>query len=368
MDAPIRILHVFSQMSRGGAETMMMNIYRKIDHRVIQFDFMVHTEEAGDYDDEIKSYGGRIFFVPRYTGKNHFQYKKKWLSFLESHQEYRFIHGHVRSTAVIYLKLAKKLGFKTIAHSHNTSSGSGLPAVVKSIYQYPLRNLADYLFACSEVAGQWLFGKRACQQGNFFILKNAIETQKFIFSEELRERKRKELGVSGKYVIGHIGNFKKQKNHEFVIDVFEQTIMSNKDAILLLIGDGELKSAIEKKVFDLGLQEYVIFAGVRSDIPECLHAMDVFLFPSFFEGLPVTLIEAQAAGLPCVVSATVTDEVKITPYILFVSLDETAKAWAELVDAVGADFTRENTAEMIIASGYDIHATSNWLQKFYKNQ
>jgi len=180
MSQPIRVLQVFAQMNRHGSESMIMSMYRNIDRSKVQFDFIVHTTDKCDYDEEIESLGGRIYSIPRYTGTNHFLYKKAWHNFLKQHSDYKIIHGHIRSTASIYLKIAKKYGLITIAHSHNTSSGAGFSAIVKNIYQYPIRYIVDYLFACSKSAGTWLFGERACRKDNFFILNNAIDTKKFI--------------------------------------------------------------------------------------------------------------------------------------------------------------------------------------------
>ena len=215
MSDPIRIIQVFAQMNRGGAETMIMNLYRMIERSQIQFDFIVHTNEECAYDNEIRSLGGRIYRVPRYNGKNHFEYIKSWNKFFKTHPNYKIIHGHVRSTASIYLKIAKKFGLVTIAHSHSTSSGTGFSSIVKNILQYPIRNIADYLFACSEQSGEWLFGKNASKRNNFVILKNSIDVKKFVFNERVRFEKRKELKIDDKFVIGHIGRFIPSKNHKF---------------------------------------------------------------------------------------------------------------------------------------------------------
>lgn len=366
MNEPIRVLQVFALMNRGGAETMIMNLYRNIDRTKIQFDFIVHTEEECAFDNEIKFLGGNIYRVPRYIGKNHFQYKKIWNKFFSEHREYKIIYGHVISTASIYLKIAKKYGLITIAHSHNTSSGYGFSAIVKNILQYPIRDIADYLFACSKSAGEWLFGKNACKSDNFFVIKNAIDTNKFIYDEKVRAKKRLELKSEEKFIIGHIGNFLISKNHEFLIDVFKIVHDEYEDAILLLIGDGELKNFIELKVSNYGLKDCVLFAGSRSDIPELLQAMDVFLFPSLFEGLPVSLIEAQAAGLPCVISDKITDEVMITKNLVsFISLNEPEKTWAGKVFEYNQSFDRKDMYDEIVESGYDIKTTSKWMQDFF---
>ncbi|RRN69918.1 glycosyltransferase family 1 protein [Peribacillus simplex] len=360
----MRILHVLGGMGRGGAETMVMNLYRNIDRTKIQFDFIVHTEKKCDYDDEIKSLGGKIHRVPRYTGKNHFQYRKAWHNFFIKHPEYKLIHGHVRSTASIYIKVAKKYGLNTIAHSHNTSSGNGFSAVAKNILQYPIRYNADYLFSCSEFAGEWLFGKRACKKDNYFILNNAIDIKKFSYDKDIRLKKKKEFQLQNKFVIGHVGRFHTQKNHEFLIDIFKAVYVKNDNAVLMLVGDGELRHSIEKKVNDLGLNDSVVFTGVRSDIPDLLQLMDVFVFPSLHEGLPVTLVEAQAAGLPCLISDCITNEVRVTDLVTYLPIDLDER-WAEEIVRYSENVQRKDTYQEVDKAQYNIETTSKWLQEFY---
>ena len=360
-----RVLHVFGRLNRGGAETMVMNLYRNIDRSKVQFDFIVHTTDKCDYYDEIKSLGGKIYSIPAYIGKNHFQYKKAWLNFLKRHQEYKIIHGHVRSTAAIYLKIAKKYGLVTIAHSHSTSSGVGFSAIVKNILQYPIRYTADYLFACSSNAGEWLYGKKACQKEKFFIIKNAIDAKKFIYDEDKRNEMRREFNLEDKYVIGHIGRFNSPKNHKVLIDIFKELHDKNDKTVLILVGDGELKPIIEKKVADLELSNSVIFTGVRSDIPELLQAMDIFLFPSLFEGLGIVAIESQAAGLHCIVADTIPDEAFITDLIEKVSLNLSTDLWVEKILKYADGYERSNTYQKIKLSGYDIRKTAKGLEEFY---
>lgn len=364
----IRVLHVLGGLNRGGAETMVMNLYRNIDRSKVQFDFIVHTEDKCDYDDEIKSLGGRIYNIPKYTGKNHLHYKKAWSSFFEENPKYKIIHGHVRSTATIYLKVAKKYGLTTIAHSHNTSSGKGVSAIVKNILQHQIRYTAKFMFACSKTAGIWLFGYKACQKDNFYILNNAIDAEKFIYDEKKRMEKRKELQVEDKFIIGHMGRFHTQKNHNFLVDIFKQVHESEPNTVLMLVGEGDLRGSIEKKVNDLGLGNSVIFTGVRADIAELLQVMDVFVFPSLYEGLPLTVVEAQAAGLPCLISDKITAEVKIMDILTNISLEESVQSWAKKVLSYLNSFERKNTYLEIVKAGYDIKGTVNWLQEFYINQ
>lgn len=362
---PIRVLQVFGCMNRGGAETMIMNLYRHVDKSKIQFDFIVHTDEEGAYDKEIKQLGGNIYRVPRYTVRNHVAYVKAWQSFFKLHTEYKIMHSHIRSTASIYLPIAKRNKLVTIVHSHSTSSGSGIASILKNIYQYPLRYQADYYFACSKIAGIWLFGKKVTDQDNFIVLKNAIETEKFMYNEEFRRKIRSELKIEDKFVVGHVGRFNFPKNHPFIIDIFKEVVERHPESVLLLVGEGEERQKIEDKVAKQNLQNKVIFAGVREDIPQLLNAMDVFLFPSLFEGLPVSLIEAQANDLQIFASDQITDEVAISSNLNFISLEKTADEWASnLVDCMGKT-VRIDKNETIKKAGYDILESSKYLQDYY---
>ncbi|WNS81183.1 glycosyltransferase family 1 protein [Domibacillus sp. DTU_2020_1001157_1_SI_ALB_TIR_016] len=367
MSEPLRVLQVFAEMNRGGAETMIMNLYRNINRSKVQFDFVVHTKNKCAFDDEIRSMGGNIYNVPAYSGRNHFEYKKAWESFFKEHPEYKVIHGHVRSTASIYLNTAKKYGLTTIAHSHNTSSGSGISAFVKNLLQYQIRYIADYLFACSQNAGTWLFGEKACKNDNFFILNNAIEAKKFVLNKDIRDKKRKELQLEDFFVVGHIGRFHPQKNHTFIVDIFKEISEKNSKVKLLLVGEGTLREEIEKKVNNLGLSDKVIFTGVRPDIPELLQAMDVFLFPSLFEGLPVTLVEAQASGIKIFASDTISKEAAITDLINYYSLNSTSVEWANNILKSKYSIKRKNYLSEIENANYDIEKNSLWLEEFYKN-
>lgn len=365
MPEPIRILQVFAQMNRGGAETMIMNLYRNIDRSIVQFDFVVHTDVKCSYDDEIRALGGYIYRIETYNGKNHYDYKKSWSIFFQNNPQYKIIHGHVRSTASIYLGIAKKYGLSTIAHSHNTSSGNGLSAIAKNILQYPIRYTADYLFACSKSAGDWLFGKKACQKENFYLIKNAIDSEQFTFDEKIRLSKRREFNINDKYVIGHVGRFHTQKNHDFLIDIFKEVHNKKKNAVLLLIGDGNLQAVIENKIRDNGLIDSVIFTGVRTDISELMQAMDVFVFPSLFEGLGIVTIEAQTTGLPTIVSETIPNEAYLTDLIIKEKLSSSPTKWAEKILEYTEGYERKNRTETIKSMGYDISETAYWLQKFY---
>lgn len=361
----VRVLQVIGSLNNGGSQAMIMNIYRNIDRSKLQFDFIIDRADELFFADEIIELGGKIYTMPTFSLKNSFEFIKAWHTFFKEHPEYKIIHGHVRSTASIYLKIANRYGLVTIAHSHNTSSGKGITSILKNILQYPIRYTADDLFACSRFAGEWLYGKNVVRNENFFVIKNAIETDKFVHNLQVRNNKRKDMGLEGKFIIGHIGRFHEQKNHTFIIDIFKEIYKINGDSVLMLVGDGKLRQLIEEKANKMGLKDSVIFMGVRSDIPELLQVMDVFLFPSLFEGLPVTVIEAQAAGLKCFLSDTITKEVVITDLITSIGLDKSATYWANLIVGFIDGYSRKNMYSEILKNEYDIKENAQRLQCFY---
>jgi len=361
----VRVLHVLEGMRKGGAEAMVMNLYRNIDRSKVQFDFMVHTTDHCAYDDEIVALGGRIFRVPLYNVVNHVAYKRAWDHFLKNNNDCKVVHGHMTSLASIYLKIANQYGLTTIAHSHNTGAIRDLKRFILDIWKIPLKHVADELFACSLTAGEWVYGKKHCEKPNFFVLNNGIETEKFAYNPTVGEQKRKELDLENKFVIGHIGRFAPQKNHGFLIDIFKKIHDQNRDAVLLLIGEGELRGKTEDKVKALGLESSVVFAGVRSDISDLLCAMDVFLFPSLYEGLGIVLIEAQANGLHCITSDVVPQESNVTNLIEYISLNKPSSYWAEKVLSLASGYERKDMQEEIKQAGFDIKEVAKWMEEFY---
>ena len=359
----IRVLHVLGGLDRGGAETMVMNLYRAIDRAQVQFDFIIHTEKHQAYYDEIITLGGRIYCFPAFNGINVFALRKKWADFFKNHPEYKILHSHVRSYASLYLPIAKKAGLKTIIHSHNTSSGKGLKAIVKFCLQRGLRKNVDYYFACSDVAGKWLFGEKITKQSNYHVLNNAIDVEKYAYSESSRKKIRDEFNLKDEFVVGHVGRFHPQKNHLFLVDVFAEIHKKCPNSVLMLVGTGDLMDSVKEKVMELKLEDSVIFMGARADVNELLSAFDVFVFPSLFEGLPVTLVEVQAAGLPCFVSDTITKEVDFNGKINYISLNNGTTYWAEKIICNSKD--RLDLIESIKNAGYSIKKTSKNLEKFY---
>ncbi|MBQ3013808.1 MAG: glycosyltransferase, partial [Clostridia bacterium] len=302
---------------------MVMNLYRNMDREQIQFDFIVHNEAHQDYTDEVLALGGKIYHFPKFRGYNRGEMTRKWDAFFREHPEYKILHSHVRSYASLYLPIAKKHGVKTIIHSHSTSNGSGLSSVVKRILQSSLKKKADYLFACSEESGKWLFGKKAIRGENYRMIPNAVDTSKFSFNESVRSEMRTALEIDRETVVyGHVGRFHPAKNHMFLLEVFKGILAKQPNAVLVVVGDGALRGEIEEKINSLGISDSVKLLGSRGDVAELMQAMDVFLLPSIWEGLPVVLIEAQAAGLPCLVSDTVTKEANLTGLCTYLPNDQ----------------------------------------------
>lgn len=365
MDKPIRVLHVIGIMNRGGAETMIMNLYRNIDRNKVQFDFVENSSEPAAFDEEILSLGGKIYRCPHYNGKNHFAYVKWWNTFFQKHSgEYPIIHGHLGSTAAIYLSVAKKHGVYTIAHSHSAGSGSAM----YRMFAYPTRYIADKFFACSKDAGISRYGKTVgndsirCQ-----VLNNAIDARRFSFNQETRKQVRSELHIAeNAIVIGHVGRFVEAKNHLFLIDVFADVRKRDPNAVLLLIGDGERRAEIQAAIAEKHLDDAVILTGVRSNVWNFYQAMDVFVFPSVYEGLPVSLVEAQAAGLPCCVSSNVPKDSAITDLVQFISLEDRSEKWAEIA-LRSVKTSRPDMLSEIQNAGFDVISTANWLENFYLN-
>lgn len=367
MSKPIRVLHVIGIMNRGGAETMIMNLYRHIDRSKVQFDFVENSNEPAVFDEEILSLGGRIFRCPHYSGKNHFTYVKWWNDFFKAHpREYPIVHGHLGSTAAIYLLIAKKYGAYAIAHSHSSGTDHSLHSYLYRMMSYNTRNVADYFFACSEAAGTDRFGRKVISGDHYAVLNNAIDVNQFSYNSRVREVVRDELGIGqNQLVVSHIGRYTKEKNHEFILKIFSELRKLGIGARLLMIGDGTLRTHIMQMAEQASLSSDVIFTGVRSDVERLMQAMDVFVLPSLYEGLPVTMVEAQAAGLPCIISDKVPPECILTEGLVDVMpLSASPGAWAEKILAKRAIPRTDRRAE-IAAHGFDITTEAVKLQEFY---
>ncbi|MDO4333571.1 MAG: glycosyltransferase family 1 protein [Eubacteriales bacterium] len=355
-----RILQIVTYMGRGGLETMLMNYYRHIDREKMQFDFLVHRLERADYDDEIEALGGKIYRLP-YLNPFSFSYLKELNNFFEEHKEYRIVHSHLDCMSSVPLKAAKMHGIPVrIAHSHNSNQDRNLKYIMKLVYKSKIPAVATTLFACSEDAGGWMFGNHP-----YRILANAIDAKAYSLNQQRRRRLRAQFGLQDNLTVGHVGRFRAQKNHTFLIDIFYEIKNRIPDARLLLVGDGDEETAVRKKVEKSGLQNSVLFLGARNDVAELMQIMDVFVLPSLYEGLPVTVIEAQASGLPCLISDKVPIECKKTDLVQQVPLSADVKIWADAVTA-SVQAERRDTYEEIKESGFDISENAKWLQEFYE--
>lgn len=355
----VRILHVVTDMGRGGLETMLMNYYRNVDRTKVQFDFLTHREYQADYDEEIEKLGGKLYHLPRLNPFS-LKYKKSLHDFFRNHAEYKVIHVHQDCLSSVVLKIAKKRKIPVrIAHSHNCNQNKDLKYPIKWYYKHFIKKYATDLFACSKIAGKWMFGKDA----DFIVLNNAIDSQLYTYDYEKAQRMRTSLNIEkNDLVLGHIGRFSYQKNHSFLLDVFA-SVAQKKKTKLLLVGDGDLKADILTKVKDLNLEDRVIFTGIRPDVADLLQAMDCFVFPSHFEGFGIAAIEAQASGMPCLISDTVPSECIITDLVKQIPLSYGADYWASCIES--GNTVRKNTQRIIRDSGYDIHQNAKWLEEYY---
>ena len=366
LSAEIRILHMIGSLGIGGSQAFIMNIYRKIDRSRVQFDFIVDSQKNNYYIDEIEDLGGKVYYFPKFNGKNYFKIRRFWKEFLTAHEEYRILHSHVRSYASIYLPIAKEFGVKTIIHSHSTSNGSGMSAFVKYVLQLPLRFQADYYMACSNEAGEWLFGKRVCRSERFRVINNAIDVDDYTFCNKKRKVIRDEFGLNDEFVLGYLARVTEPKNPLFVIDVMSELLKIIPDAKLLFVGDGELLSAVKERVSKFGINESVIFTGARTDVSCLLAAMDCYILPSIWEGLGISLVEAQATGLPCICSEGIQDEAIVTNLVERCSLSLGPKVWAQKITTLVRTEDRLDMSEIIKRAGFDVVENTRFLQSFYE--
>ncbi len=348
-------------MGRGGLETMLMNYYRNIDRNKVQFDFLVHRDFEADYDKEIEALGGRIYRIPKLNPFNR-KYLDKLDQFFKEHQEYKIVHSHLDCMAGIPLKYAKKNGIPCrIAHSHNNNQSKDMKYFLKLFYKTKIRKHSTTLFACSESAGKWMF-----RTNEFKVLNNAIDAKEYLFDEQKREKTRNDFKIDrNELVLGHVGRFAPQKNHTFILDIFDEILKINPNSSLILVGEGELQEEIIEKAQNLKIESKIHFTGVRSDVSNILQAVDVFVFPSLFEGLGIANIEAQASGLPCLISERVPMECEMVKGLVTqINLDKGAKYWAEKT-LEQSNYKRKNTYSDILKSGFDIQQNAIWLSNYY---
>lgn len=359
-----KILFVTASLARNGTETFIMNVFRTIDRTKYMFDFLVFSDSVVGYYNEAKELGATIYRLPK--RKDGFWIYKNYLDdfFKKNSKKYIALHWCGCSlTSILPIYYAKKYGIQVrIIHSHNSNVDKIHSKILHSINKLFLSRLATTALACSDVAAKFFFTNTKFEN-KYLVLKNGIDLNRFQYNPELRLSTRTNLGISSEFVIGHIGRFTKVKNHSFIIDVFYEVQKVKKDAMLLLIGVGETMDIVKEKVNHLGLQDYVLFLGLCENTHELLQAMDCFLFPSLYEGLPFALLEAQASGLPVYTSTNVSAEVDITNNVSFISLDTPANKWGKII--LSNEICRTNVNEKIVNNGYSINDTVKILERIY---
>ncbi len=386
MGEAVRVLHVLGNTNLGGAESRIMDLYRHTDRNRVQFDFLVHSGEEGFFEKEIRELGGRIFRVPRFRIYNYFSYRKALKEFFQKHHEFALVQGHMTSTAAIYLPIAKKAGVKkTAAHARSAGVDKGLKGTMTRFLRRNLADKADYLFTCSELAGISVYGEKAVQEGKTIFIPNAIDCAGFTFDPEKRKKMREELGLTDAIIIGHVGRFHYAKNHEYLLRVFAELCRMSAGAgdstaetgadqkyHLILLGEGPLMEDTRKLAEELGVVDRVHFLGNHKNIADYYQAMDYFVYPSRYEGMPGTIVEAQASGLPCLMSDTICREVIVTELVETMSIEKEPKVWAEglqrRIDAlVSKQENREKYAAKMAAAGFDVQAQAERMMRFYES-
>ncbi|MGI5970907.1 MAG: glycosyltransferase family 1 protein [Oscillospiraceae bacterium] len=362
----IRVLHVLSSLEAGGGvQQMLYNYYGHMDRDSIRFDFIVHGEKTGKLEKAFEVWGCRIFHVT--AKKKSLRRNLKDLEQVVKSGNYDIMHCHQGLKGFFALRIAKKHGIAIrLSHSHQGPQSENVAlSLINIIFRLLLKHYATHWLACSEHAGKWAYGKNAMKSEKFRLFHNAVELEKFSFSESVRKEVREELGLADKLVIGSIARFVHLKNHKFLITVFNEVYRREKDAVLLLIGGGELESELRRQVEDLGLTRAVRFLGLRDDVPRLMQAFDLFITTSHSEGLSMVLAEAQAAGLSSLAADSITKELNVTGLITYISLDEEADVWAREALRLARHGCRTDTAEIIRTAGYDIKREAPALGGFY---
>lgn len=367
MGRKTRVLMVLGSLERGGAETFVLNCTKELVKAGYDVDVAVHSEEASGYYDDFCRLGARILQLPRYRVYNHAAYVRAWKTILSS--GYDIVHGNALGGSIVYLPLANRSGAITIAHSHSSSfRGTGLEKLAKRILIRLAVAFADYWFACSIEAGLAVFGRYGVESKKFRIIPNGIPFENYLFCKDARYSTRSELGIDrDAFVVGHVGSFTYPKNHSFLVNVFEAVKQQKPNAMLLMVGDGPSKGLVKESISGRGLDESCVFAGSVSNVSDMLAAMDVFVFPSLFEGFGIAALEAQLSGLPTIISDRVPDDVMVASNSRKLSLKEPVEYWAHSVTELGS-FGRHPAQPDCLekARQFDIRNTVASIQAIYE--
>ncbi|MGO5068624.1 glycosyltransferase [Bifidobacterium catenulatum] len=369
-----RILQVTNYMDRGGVETLLMNLYRTIDRTEFQFDFLTHphtVDTVYSYEEEIKDLGGKVYKAPSFI-KDPVAYKRFIVSFFDEHPEYHIVHAHnLDSAAMVYLREAKKRGCYTIAHSHNTKDhGNAIKRQLLRLARKQTCRYADYFYACSPEAAEYAFGKKIASSNSCRMLHNGIDLSKYQVNEEIHQRNKKKLlpQCSGP-VFCNVGRLMLQKNQTFLLDIFSQIVRRDDSARLIVLGEGELHDDLLRKALNLNIADKVLFLGSVPNVPDYLKASDVFLMPSLYEGLPLAAVEAQACGLPSLLTADMSPLTFCTDLVCPISLSDSPDAWARAaLESYEANRGRRaDRVEQVRQSGFDIKQVAMELCDFYSS-
>ena len=408
----IKVLVLITVMDRAGAETIMMNYLKNIDREKIQMDLMINRQGKADYESEIKKLGSKIYYISPIKPGSIIKYKKEFRQFLQKHPEYTIIHSNLEERSCFPLKIAKEMGIKTrIVHAHSVPKKQGIKQLQRIWCKKQLKGTYTHMFACSEGPAQWLYGKdvrcitmeeavkksgitknktnsvstggaieniatiEKVSENSVIIMKNAVDTEKFVYRENIRKQQRKNLKVSeDTLVVGHIGRLVPEKNQLKLIEIFGNVNNQRPDSRLLLIGGGKskreqkYKKQVQKKIKEYGLESKVRWLGVRDDIDKLLHAIDVLVMPSTSEGFPVTLVEAQALGTREVVSDVIDYKVNVTEELQYQALDGDVEDWAnKIISFSHTTLDREKMHQMVKDKGFDIKDNAKQLEAFYES-
>ncbi len=369
-DTPVWVLHVVSRLAIScGVMSVLMKLYRQMDRERVQFAFLTHERSPMDYGDEIQALGGRIHQLPKPAVGSLRLYRRQLRQVFVDHPEYRVVHGHVPVLLPFYMpEVLRQHVPRRILHSHSSRHSATRAkqlrnACLSRFYRY---SHTDY-FACSRESARLLYGRRI-PEDRVLILRNAVNPDAYRMDSRTQQEIRRSLGLENNWVMGHVGRFAREKNHLFLLQIFEEVLRRRPDARLLLVGAGEMDSEIRETIGQRGLEGNVILSGPRRDVPALLQAMDCFVLPSLFEGLPLTVVEAQAAGVPCVVSDQVTDEVRITALVRTVSLSQSAGQWAEAILSWRPEADRLQIQQDLRERGFDVRQTAKWLAEYYTGE
>ena len=363
----IRVAQVLNRMDSGGIEAVVMNYYRHIDRSVVQFDFYFTHDSLFPQREELERLGAGIYRIPPYTQVFAYQ---RMLRKCFRQKGYQVVHAHMSTMSVFPIYAAWRSGVPVrICHNHSTANwGEGRKTLLKYILRPFNKIFANRWFACGEKAGRWMYGDRAFDNGKVYVLPNAIDSERFAYDQEARTSLRKTFDIpDSAFVVGHVGRFTYAKNHPFLIEMFRQLLLVKPNAYLLMAGEGEMEAEIRTMVAKNGLEQRVIFAGVRQDVNKLYSAMDVFCLPSHYEGFALVAVEAQASGLPCICSNQVSGEIDLSARVTHISTEPgDIPAWIAQIQQIGLDPERkmptfaENFSIACAAGQYQAYIKENY--------